>query len=300
MASRHSLINGSLASGSPSAEPHHLIPFPMRAFPEYSTEISLDLNSSQKLSQNVLKTQIAFEPDSIYQSDQKELLNSPNAQTEMGPQTVQDIALSDTFESSLDKLACDTAPSKIAQRSRCHWSHNEVMALFNAKVVEAEKYNDNVDNERSGKKMKISSERWDEVAEFCKSMGSNKLASQCKDKWERIWSAFRKIIDWEKQPPPDKRSFWVMQGEEREKEGFPRVFDRDLFDAMLTRFGSTKSIDVSTIVIDSSTFDESGYSLHGSVYICICICTQIILDLFGFTLSCLFCSGCSCNECVHW
>lgn len=48
-----------------------------------------------------------------------------------------------------------------------------------------------------------------------------------------------------------------MQGDEREKEGFPRVFDKELYDAMAARFGFLKSIDLTTIVIDSSIVDDS-------------------------------------------
>ncbi|KAH7298508.1 hypothetical protein KP509_25G047200 [Ceratopteris richardii] len=161
-------------------------------------------------------------------------------------------------------------PTKLTQRSRCHWSHNEIMALFHAKKAEADKYdNDFLENDKGGKKARVPPERWDEIAEFCRAMGSNKSASQCKDKWERIWLAFRKITDWEKQPPPGKRSFWTMQGDEREKEGFPRVFDKELYDAMAAQFGFIKSIDLATIVIDSSVVDDSGSELNNNAILAV-------------------------------
>lgn len=250
MANLHSVVDIPPLPGSASPQPLRLSPFPKLAFPECSSESPLDLNSSQKLLQSASKSQNAFERNLSYKSEQRELEASPSAYIDIGPNAVPEIVMSDG--------AVDGAPSKIAQRSRCHWSHNEVMALFNAKKAEADKYDiENVDNEKAGKKMRISSERWDEVAEFCKARGANKLASQCKDKWERIWLAFRKISDWERQPPSGKGSFWAMQGDEREKEGFPRVFDKELYDALAARFGFVKSLDISTIVVDSSIVEES-------------------------------------------
>lgn len=215
----------------------------------------LDLNSSQKLSQHILRAPPnAFERA---QADHREFEISQSG--DVGLSSGPDIVMSDgVLDFSSDKQVLDGGPSKITQRSRCHWSHNEIMALFSAKKAEADKYeNEDVENEKAGKKARIPPERWDDVADFCRAMGSNKSASQCKDKWERIWLAFRKITDWEKQPPPGKSSFWTMQGDEREREGFPRVFDKELYDAMAARFGFLKSIDLATIVIDSSIVDDS-------------------------------------------
>lgn len=257
MANPHSNVNSSQLSGSTSPQMIRLSPFPNLGFVERSGEMPLDLNSSQKLSQHILRAPNAFERVSTGQTEQREFEINPSG--DLGLSAGPDIVMADgVLDFSSDKAVLDGGPSKITQRSRCHWSHNEIMALFNAKKAEADKYeNEDVENEKAGKKMRVPPERWDDVAELCRAMGSNKSASQCKDKWERIWLAFRKITDWEKQPPPGKSSFWTMQGDEREKEGFPRVFDKELYDAMAARFGFLKSIDLATIVIDSSIVDDS-------------------------------------------
>lgn len=258
MANPHSSVNSSQLSGSTSPQMIRLSPFPnLGGFGDRSGDMPLDLNSSQKLSQHILRTPNAFERVSAGQTEQREFEMSPIG--DLGLSAGTDIVMADgVLDFSSDKAVLDGGPSKITQRSRCHWSHNEIMALFNAKKAEADKYeNEDVENEKAGKKMRIPPERWDDVADYCRAMGSNKSASQCKDKWERIWLAFRKITDWEKQPPPGKNSFWTMQGDEREKEGFPRVFDKELYDAMAARFGFMKSIDLATIVIDSSIVDDS-------------------------------------------
>ena len=150
-----------------------------------------------------------------------------------------------------DKMTMEVVP-KATQRSRCHWSHAEVMALFDAKKTEA----DRSDIEMPGKKVKFSQERWDCVAEFVKIKGCTKSAAQCKDKWEKIWPMFRKIFDWEKQVSSGKPSYWTMLGDEREREGFPRGFDKELYDAMAARFGPMKSMDISSIIVDSSNEDS--------------------------------------------
>eukprot|EP00250_Pteridium_aquilinum_P009555 c18750_g1_i1 orf=419-1627(-) len=259
MANPHSNVNVSQLPGSTSPQTIRLSPFPNLGFVERSGEMPLDLNSSQKLSQHILRAPNAFERVSAAQSEQREYEISPNAHGDLGLSAGPDIVMSDgVLDFSSDRAVLDGAPSKNTQRSRCHWSHNEIMALFNAKKAEADKYeSEDVENEKVGKKTRVPPERWDEVADYCRAMGSNKSASQCKDKWERIWLAFRKITDWEKQPPPGKSSFWTMQGDEREREGFPRVFDKELYDAMAARFGFLKSIDLATIVIDSSIVDDS-------------------------------------------
>ncbi|MCO5600626.1 hypothetical protein L7F22_054741 [Adiantum nelumboides] len=259
MANPHSVINMSQMPGSSSPQTIRLNPFPNLGFTDRAGEMPLDLNSSQKLSQHIMRVPNAFERVSASQTEQRDFDISPGVHGDLGLGVGPDIVMSDgVLDFSSDRAMLDGGPTKITQRSRCHWSHNEIMALFNAKKAEADKYeNEDMENEKMGKKARVPPERWDEVAEFCRAMGSNKSASQCKDKWERIWLAFRKITDWEKQPPPGKSSFWAMQGDEREKEGFPRVFDKELYDAMAARFGFLKSIDLTTIVIDSSIVDDS-------------------------------------------
>lgn len=259
-------------SGSPTGQALHSSHFP-NVFSDCPNEPSLDLNFVQKLSQGSQKAHNEFEfqkaqnefefqkaqNDFEFQKAQNDFEfgqgfqpqhneTSQNTQLEIVAKVVPETGASNGTQ---DKLTLDGAPAKAAPRSRCHWSHGEVMALFDAKKAEADRF----DVEMPGKKIKYSSERWDEVAAFVKTKGCTKLASQCKDKWEKIWPAFRKIFDWEKQIPVGKTSFWIMLGDEREQEGFPRGFDKELYDAMASRFGFIKPIDLASIVVDSSNDD---------------------------------------------
>lgn len=234
--------------GSPAVRPN---PFPNVVFSECLNQPPLDLNFSQKHAQNAVKdqTESKIEPTSL----QKESEASPSSQQEIELKAAPDCA---TSNGALDsKAVFDSAPSKTlkgaaaSQKSRCHWTHGEVIALFDAKKDQEERF------EKGGKKIKSASEKWDEIAEFCSTQGFKKLASQCKDKWERLWPAFRKILDWERQPPSGKGSYWTMSGDEREREGFPRGFDKELYDAMSCRFGFVRSLNLSSIVVDSSNED---------------------------------------------
>lgn len=238
----HSVMNFPSLTGSPTGQALHPNHF-ASVFPDCPNEPSLDLNFVQKLSQNSQKAQIEFELGQSFHSHHNE--NSPSSQMEIMAKVIPESGASNGGQ---DKLAMEGVPVKPAPRSRCHWSHGEVMALFDAKKAEADRF----DVEMPGKKIKYSSERWDEVAAFVKTRGCTKLASQCKDKWEKIWPAFRKIFDWEKQIPVGKASFWTMLGDEREQEGFPRGFDKELYDAMAARFGYIRPIDLASIVVDSS------------------------------------------------
>lgn len=265
----HSVMSFSSLSGSPTAQGLHSSHFP-NVFPDCPTEPALDLNFVQKLSQGSQKAHNDFEfqkaqneyefhkvhNDFEFQKAQNDFEFGQSFQhqpNETGQNAQLEIVAKGIPEPNgiEDKMTLDGAPTKAAPRSRCHWSHGEVMALFDAKKAEADRF----DVEMPGKKIKYSSERWDEVALFVKTKGCTKLASQCKDKWEKIWPAFRKIFDWEKQIPIGKTSFWTMLGDEREQEGFPRGFDKELYDAMASRFGFIRPIDLASIVVDSSNDD---------------------------------------------
>ncbi|KAI5061791.1 hypothetical protein GOP47_0022330 [Adiantum capillus-veneris] len=250
----HSVMSFASLTGSPTGQTLHPSHF-SSVFPDCPNEPSLDLNFVQKLSQNSQKAQNEFELGHSFHPHHNE--NSPNSQMEIIAKVVPESVV---FNDGQDKMAIDSVPVKAAPRSRCHWSHGEVMALFDAKKAEADRF----DVEMPGKKIKYSSERWDEVAAFVKTRGCTKLASQCKDKWEKIWPAFRKIFDWEKQIPVGKASFWTMLGDEREQEGFPRGFDKELYDAMAARFGYIKPIDLASIVVDSSNEDSVDVANFGN------------------------------------
>lgn len=243
----------------PGPEPFRPSNFPTVALSDCPTQPPLDLNFSQKLPQNpLIKTQI--ESDSDPTLLQKESEASPSSQQDIVAKLVPDCATPNgIFDCAApSKTPSDGAPSK-SQKSRCHWTHGEVIALFDAKKAQAERF------EKAGRKMRSASEKWDEIAEYCKSMGVKKQASQCKDKWERLWPSFRKILDWERS---GKGNYWTMIGDEREREGFPRVFDKEVYDAMSARFGFIKSLNLSSIVVDSSNEDSVEAAVEAATNAC--------------------------------
>jgi hypothetical protein len=242
-------------SGSPTGQLLHSSHF-SSVFSDCAQEPPLDLNFEQKFSQNNQRAQNEFELIPTYLQPQNEATRIPHVEVTQDIVLEAGLSINGVQDKVLDngmheKVATEGAP-KATQRSRCHWSHGEVMALFDAKKAES----DRSDIEMPGKKVKFSQERWDGVAEFVKTKGCSKSAAQCKDKWEKIWPMFRKIFDWEKEVSSGKPSYWTMLGDEREQEGFPRGFDKELYDAMAARFGPIKSMDISSIIVDSSNEDS--------------------------------------------
>lgn len=244
----HPVVNFHQLPGSPALQPLRSNAIVLS---ESSTQPPLDLNFSQKLSQNPQRGQ--FEAELGPSLQQKESEASPSSQRDFTPKIMSDCATPNgVFDCPSSKAVCDAAPSKIlrssaSQKSRCHWTHGEVLALFDAKKTQAERI------EKGGR---CALGKWEEIAEFCSTMGIKKLPSQCRDKWERLWPSFKKILDWERQPPAGKGSYWAMLGDEREREGFPRVFDKEIYDALSCRFGFIRSLNLSSIVVSSSDEDS--------------------------------------------
>jgi hypothetical protein len=230
------------------ADMHSIHECPIIEFSQATTDKHLDLNSSEKGPQN---------PPKALQEDND--VSKQEVVTLIGAAIVDDatvaISVGNGFDSPLPKTRSGNArQSTTAQKSRCHWTHGEIIALFDAKKSQAERA------ELGLRKMRSSSSgKWDEIADFCKSFGVNKVASQCRDKWERLWPSFKKILDWDKQPPDGKATYWSMTEDEREREGFPRLFDKELFDAMYARFGFVTSLN-SPSFVGNPLIEDSGLS----------------------------------------
>ena len=214
---------------------------PIIEFSEPPNDIPLDLNSAEKGSQNPPKNQHEGNDVSQHKDFQQEVV--PVIIAPIADEAAILSGVGNGFDSPPPKTRSGNSRQSTAQKSRCHWTHGEIIALFDAKKSHAERA------ELGLRKMRSSSSgKWDEIADSCKSVGVNKMASQCRDKWERLWPNFKKILDWDKQPPDGKATYWAMTEDEREREGFPRLFDKELFDAMFARFGFVASLNLPSFV----------------------------------------------------
>ncbi|KAI5078355.1 hypothetical protein GOP47_0006026 [Adiantum capillus-veneris] len=145
------------------------------------------------------------------------------------------------------------ATSLTPQKAVTQWTLNEMNVLFEAKKAQAEKA------ESGPRKLRSSTPgKWEEIAESCKALGVQKSASQCREKWERLWPAFRTILDWELRVSEKKTSYWTMTEEERMQGRFPSVFEREVYDAMLARFGFVTSLNPASPILISLNVDSGG------------------------------------------
>ncbi|KAI5054962.1 hypothetical protein GOP47_0030107 [Adiantum capillus-veneris] len=77
-----------------------------------------------------------------------------------------------------------------------------------------------------------SKKKWEEIENFCYSMGISRNAEQCRQRWQRLLTAFFKIKSWENCIPLGKKSFWLMSASDRKKEGLSLNLDRETFHAI--------------------------------------------------------------------
>lgn len=248
-------------------QPMHSNTFPIVEFSEPPMETPLDLNFSQRGPQNTVRVQ--NEVDNGVQPTKSEM-NAHIQQQEVAigpgegaaPRTDgihasgNETPISKTRSGSADTPSSRTraaAASTAPQKSSHHWTQSELIVLFDAKKAQAEKA------ESGPRKLRSATPgKWEEIAESCKALGVNLPASQFREKWERLWPAFRTILDWEIKVSEKKTSFWTMTEEERVQGGFPSLFDRDVYDAMSARFSFVTTLNPASPILNSLNVDSGG------------------------------------------
>ncbi|KAH7287763.1 hypothetical protein KP509_32G073200 [Ceratopteris richardii] len=221
--------------------------FQMSSFSEPTMETPLDLNFSQRGMQSTTRTGIEFGSSIKYKQPENDgsmpreeytagdivVVSSGNVQNE---ETIQ-IPVVKPKEVNIDmqtgmRGASAATVANMQQKLDDQWTQDEMIVLFDAKKVQAERA------ESGPRKLRSSTTgKWEEIAESCKTLGVLKSAPQCREKWEALWPAFRMIFDWESKSSEKKSSYWTMREEERVQGGFPATFDREVYNAMSTRFG---------------------------------------------------------------
>ncbi|MCO5598215.1 hypothetical protein L7F22_052307 [Adiantum nelumboides] len=250
-------------------QPMHVNSFPIVEFSEPPMETPLDLNFSQRGIQNTVRIQNEFD-STLQPKSSEENADMPQEDLVIGddgvavPSNGGNVEVVETPISKTRGGVVDTPPPKTRagsaaatsltqQNSNTQWTHNELFVLFEAKKVQAEKA------ESGPRKLRSSTTgKWEEISESCKALGVQKSAPQCREKWERLWPAFRSILDWEIKVSEKKTSYWTMTEEERLQGGFPIVFEKEVYDAMFARFGFVTTLNPASPILISLNVDSGG------------------------------------------
>lgn len=136
------------------------------------------------------------------------------------------------------------APDQKRDYSKSVWGTREMLVLSAAKENESEKLK--LPGEREKRKHLTGAEKWREIENFCWAHMVQRSSEQCKDKWEAMLSAFKKVHDHEEgvQAGVLGKSYWDLSGEERREVGaargeakFPVKFEKDVYSHMARWLG---------------------------------------------------------------
>eukprot|EP01018_Ginkgo_biloba_P003625 Gb_16326 [translate_table: standard] len=139
--------------------------------------------------------------------------------------------------------------------NRARWSVAETLILIDAKRREKDLYN------TSGvmRKTKSSSEKWQDISNYCQANALEWTATQCKDRWGHIQPDYKKINDYERNIPSGHDSYWQMTSIDRTLKKLPSKYNEDIFQAMENNFGQDRTINPGNLVEDTSTTDFGAF-----------------------------------------
>lgn len=142
-----------------------------------------------------------------------------------------------------------TKPEQLAR-----WATRELLVLIAAKRFQAEQSSLDPSRER----MRTAEARWKEVEDICRKDGVSKKWEQCKKRWERLFTDFKKVYDYQKQIPVGQDGYFEMTRKERKERRLPSLFAEDWYQAMETWVPRNKSVHPDPQqVVDSTTIEES-------------------------------------------
>ncbi|CAM6118501.1 unnamed protein product [Calypogeia fissa] len=142
-----------------------------------------------------------------------------------------------------------TKPEQLAR-----WATRELLVLIAAKRYQAEQSTLDPSRER----MRTAEARWKEVEDICRKDGVNKKWEQCKKRWERLFTDFKKVYDYQKQIPAGHDGYFEMTRKERKDKRLPSLFADEWYQAMEAWVPRNKSAHPDPQqVVDSTTIEES-------------------------------------------
>eukprot|EP01018_Ginkgo_biloba_P026085 Gb_07155 [translate_table: standard] len=105
------------------------------------------------------------------------------------------------------------------------------------------------------KKTKPTSEKWQDISNYCQFHALEQTVTQCKDRWEHIQLDYKNINDYERNIPSGHDSYWQMTYVDRTLKKFPSKYNEEIFQAMENNFGQDRTINPKNLVENTSTID---------------------------------------------
>eukprot|EP01018_Ginkgo_biloba_P041069 Gb_22912 [translate_table: standard] len=109
------------------------------------------------------------------------------------------------------------------------------------------------------RKTKSSSEKWQDISNYCQANALERTATQCEDRWEHIQPDYKNINDYERNIPSGHDSYWQMTSTDRTLKKLPSKYNEDIFQAMENNFGQDRTINPGNLVPSSSATDFGAF-----------------------------------------
>ncbi|CAM6095614.1 unnamed protein product [Calypogeia fissa] len=131
---------------------------------------------------------------------------------------------------------------------RTNWTLPESIVLQAAKREDLERLYGNGQKERHLSAV----ERWQVVEDYCWAHGVRRSGQQCRDRWDKLSSDFKKISDYEKQFSDPQQTYWNMTPETKKSKRLPSTFWVEVYTAMSEWFGKNRNADLRVVIHDAS------------------------------------------------
>lgn len=116
---------------------------------------------------------------------------------------------------------------------RTNWTVEECLVLQEAKREDYERQT----NGGAKEKHRTAAERWLAVEDFCWAHKVHRSGQQCKDRWEKMSTDFKKVFDYERHTTTGQTSFWQMTLEEKKAKRLPSTFFLEVYKGLAQWFG---------------------------------------------------------------
>lgn len=104
------------------------------------------------------------------------------------------------------------------------WTKHESLVLVAAKSKELDK---SLDSTARG--VDASDVKWVTIFQYCKELGVERDASQCRKRWHSLYKDYKKIKDYEKL---HGGSYWAMTAEQRREQKLASSFEHEVFEVL--------------------------------------------------------------------
>lgn len=110
-------------------------------------------------------------------------------------------------------------------------------------------------------RMKTAEQKWSEIAVMCNAANVNRNWNQCKKRWEKLITEFKKIFDFQANTPSGGDGYFQLTRSERKEQGLPTTFQEDIFDAMMVFVPGNRAVNPHPSQYVDSTADAEAEQL---------------------------------------